>query len=198
MNRIRKTICKTLGVLLILCSVWSATTHANMVSYTFEAVVSDGMFAGQSGIGSFTFDDSNLFDSGFTTLGFAGSTFVDFNDLTTFSFSFLGQSFSGANDAGFPDTPTVDFFDGQADFLDFFVQDGGGNAINNPFIVSLNVVGLLLAHSDPNIDFVVELFVETRVLNLVSTPYLSPLMFTLLMAYILFFKRKASRKVRFA
>ncbi len=164
------------------------TAQASIITNTFEAIVFDGTFAGQIGTGEFSYDDQNL-DVDLWTIGFPGSSFVDFEDLISFSFTFLGQTYLGSDDSNFPDTPTLDIFDFVPDYLDFFVEDNVTVDIVNPLIEDFQLVGVLDA-SNNGFDFVVDMFVTERVVNNVSSPNMSSLILLFLTVY--FFRKRTS------
>jgi hypothetical protein len=162
--------------LMLICSI---QTQANIITLEFEAVVAEGSFAGQSGFGSISYDDSNLPTTGEAFLGFSGGFFADFDALTDFTFTFLGQSYSATNDSDYPDLPLFSLFDNFADSLDFFVEDGIGADIADERILDIQVFGESfdngLRDSANGYDFEVDLFVTERQLNAVSAPTVLPL-----------------------
>ncbi|MDT0594943.1 hypothetical protein [Glaciecola petra] len=167
------TIFKTALVAIVLAC--SMSTKADIITLEFEAVVFDGTFAGESGTGTISFDDTDLLLIDEEFLGFSGSSFVDFEALTDFSFTFLGQRFDQTNDLSFPDTPVFSLFDGFADSLDFFVEDGNANLIENALIVDFQIFGDFLGgglrDSANGFDFEVDLFITERVVNNANAPY---------------------------
>lgn len=166
-------LCKAVIMTIMLISALSA--KANIVTLDFEAIVVDGSFAGQSGIGSISYDTANIPLMGEAFLGFPGGGFADFEALTAFSFSFLGQSYSQLSDAGFPDLPLFSVFDSFADSLDFFVEDGVGVDILEASIIDFQIFGDFLSgglrDSNNGFDFEIDMFVTERGTTPVSAPF---------------------------
>lgn len=83
--------------------------QAATVSYDFELYVSDGFYAGETGKGSFTYDNSTLTSKGLESLGKDRGLSVQLN--------FLGTNYTEANDVNDNDDPSdtgplVNFSDG--------------------------------------------------------------------------------------
>ena len=98
--------------------VFALSTSANAVLVTenFTSTVLDGAFSGVEAVGSFTYDDS--FISGF------GFESIDANQGLTVEVSLFGQTFFESNDIDYSNgLPSLEFNNGSATLLDFFVSE---------------------------------------------------------------------------
>jgi hypothetical protein len=85
--------------LMLLAALLASSVGAQAASFNFSGMAEDGVLAGQSFSGMFSYADNALTGSGFESLA-----------LTGLQFSFAGQSFALA--AADP-VPSADFQDGQ-------------------------------------------------------------------------------------
>ncbi|MGQ8365363.1 hypothetical protein [Glaciecola sp. 1036] len=176
-----------LAAVIVVCSV---QTKAEIITLNFEAVVVEGTFAGQSGFGSISYENTDVPLTGITFLGFSGSFFSDIEALTALSFNFLGQTYSGADDSDFPLLPLFSLSDSISNSLDFFVEDGIGTEILDERIINFQIFGDRfeggLRDSNNGYDFEVDMFISERS----SVPVQSPPILLLLLAGILILRRK--------
>lgn len=81
-----------------LATIAASPTQAATVGYNFDLYVVDGLLAGYTGKGSFTYDDSTLTGKGWEFLGKQQGLSVQLN--------FLGNSYTEANDVNDNDDPS--------------------------------------------------------------------------------------------
>lgn len=101
----------TSGLVLSLAVQQVNPAQAATVNYNLAGTIQNGLLTGQTFSGTFSYDDSLLTGSGFETLG-----------VSQVNLSFLGSTFTAANDDSYPDSPTVEFSDGNFLGLNFTVS----------------------------------------------------------------------------
>ena len=117
------------------------------VTNTFIATVAEGPLAGQSGTGSFTYNDDLIIN---------GEEELNPTDGLLVTFSFDGQAFDQTNDVDFDDFPILEFSNFIPIILDYFLVDGeNGVNFNNPFLAELEMFDLF--PSSGNYDFEMEI-----------------------------------------
>lgn len=98
-----------------LATITASPVQAATVTYNFELNVIDGLYAGETGKGSFSYDDSTLTGEGLESLGVDEGLAVQLN--------FLGINYTEADDVNDNDNPLdveplVNFADGNLLGLD--------------------------------------------------------------------------------
>ena len=144
----KKTLFRTiaLGAILILAGIPGVVQSA-AVTETFVAKVLDGPLKGQTGTGSFTYDDA-----------IAEDDIIGPKEGLKVSFTFDGQVFDETNDQSFDFFPELGFEESEPIFLDFTLKDGvNGVNFNNPLLVQLSMDELLPYRGSGNFDFETEL-----------------------------------------
>ena len=146
-----------LGRCLLFCIGFALTLSPLAVFATvtenFTAVVfGDDPFTGSNYFGNFSYDETALTGVGLEELDpVFGAVTVDF--------TFEGQAFDETNDIDFDAFPTLEFFDGLVQFIDYLLVEGiNGVDFNDPTVVSVGVVGDLISDGDGG--FTVDAFVE--------------------------------------
>ena len=153
------------GILALAAGLAGQPATAATVTWTFQATVTAGPLAGQSGTGSFSYEEPS--SSGTVTLTPA--------DGLTVSFAFDGQAFDQANDVDAPDYPQLNLDAGVPLFLDFVLEEGfSGVDFANP-LIRLMELGDLAAAGGGAYDLTTDLLVQT-----VPLPATLPLLATAL------------------
>lgn len=135
---------------ILLCAL---PAQAVVVTYTFEALITDGPFQSQFAPGSFSFDDSFLV-TGNEVLGVAEGLEV--------SLTFDGQTFYKYNDVDWPDYPRLTFSNFNPIALDFLLVDGSnGVAFNDPGLAGTSYFMFSLMAPYGSSDFGAELSLVT-------------------------------------
>ncbi|MEO0379193.1 MAG: VPLPA-CTERM sorting domain-containing protein [Pseudomonadota bacterium] len=99
---------------------------AQAATFDITGTVLNGIFAGETGSGTVTFDETLLLNTGFEQLAPVGTTLIGALEDATLQIDFelAGVTYVETNDVGFPNFPTLDFEDGSLDFIDFVLEDG--------------------------------------------------------------------------
>ena len=120
---------------------------ASAITSDILGTINNGIFAGESGSGTITFDDALLTGSGLENLKPVGSG-ADGTEDGTLAISFTAGSvvFTEMNDVDYPDFPVFEFFDGALSFINYIVVDGENGA-------DLLQFGVLTAVFDGNLFF---------------------------------------------
>ena len=140
----------------LLCTPVSAV----VIVHSFSAEVPLGSpFAGETGTGTFSYDDDVL-----TGLGFESITPSTLDGMLSIMFTILGQDFTEADDIDFPDFPQLDFFDGTPNFIDFVLSEDplrGPNpiSIDAPRVVDIEIISDLSPGPPGGPDFTAEALV---------------------------------------
>jgi hypothetical protein len=130
----RKSFFCLFAALLILAGL-PGTVPADIVSYSFIGTIEDGYRMGDSGTGSFTYDD---------TLIVNGDEVLDPTNGLTVSFSFDGQLFTQTHDADFDTYPMLEFDDYTPVYLDYVLVNGQNDvAFGDNQLSELETSGLL-------------------------------------------------------
>lgn len=129
-----------LGALVV-----SSGANAALVTASFTSTTTVGEFAGSVATGTFTYDDSLISST--------GSEFLDTTDGLTVVVDVFGQTFTDIDDIAKGGThdwlPEVEFFDGVATFLDFWVSEVAFEEYVNgvleiqPNVVEINQPGVM-------------------------------------------------------
>ncbi|MEA5536629.1 PEP-CTERM sorting domain-containing protein [Crocosphaera sp. XPORK-15E] len=101
----------TSGLVLSLAVQQINPAQAATVNYNLSGTIENGLLTGQTFSGTFSYDDSLLTGSGFETLG-----------ISEVNLSFFGSIFTAVDDDSYPDSPTVEFLDGNFLGLNFTVS----------------------------------------------------------------------------
>lgn len=122
---------------LLSASAVSALLAGPAMAATFDitGTISNGIFAGISGSGTITFDETLLTGVGDESLVPVGSTTLGAIEDSTLDIIFdVGpEIFTAMNDVDFPDFPSFDFLDGALTFIDYVVVDGESGADLAPY-----------------------------------------------------------------
>lgn len=102
-------------LLAVLLTGLPLVAQSALVTKTFFSTITNGELTGNSGTGSFTYDDALI------TMG--DEMLTPLNGLLV-TFSFGGQIFTAANDASFNLFPSLNFFDFQPVHLDYVLING--------------------------------------------------------------------------
>ncbi len=153
-----------MGAILLACFFAVPTSQATVITATFEAEVTSGVFAGTVGQGSFTYDDSYLL-FGDESLGPAG-TFFGEEGLVDLQFSIFGQTFAISNDLEYPDFPLVGFFNFTPDYMEFLI-DELTIPILEPSVLAIEISDWLTPSVGGTVDFVttVSVYVATAAVS---------------------------------
>ena len=93
-------------------------TSNSITTKTFIGTIVDGPLQGQTGTGSFTYNEDLVVD--------AYETLYPAQGLTV-SFTFMGQDFNETNDIDFDDYPILEFDNFNPDVLDYMLEEGVNN-----------------------------------------------------------------------
>jgi hypothetical protein len=93
------------------------SVFATVVNDFTAIVFGDDPFTGNNYFGTFSYDETALFNVGTETLD------PFFGDVTV-SFTFESQTFDETNDSGFDSFPLLEFFDGVPVYIDYNLVDG--------------------------------------------------------------------------
>lgn len=116
----------------LLAGFTFSASAANFVTKDWTGMVESGPFAGQTSVGTFTYDQDLVEASGPTNLGpFEGVELV---------FNFLGQNFTDMNDVAWPLLPNLSFLDGDLQTLDYQVSSG----ISNPNVLQFSTSSITM------------------------------------------------------
>ena len=123
---------------LLLASLMLFPICANSAIITYNltgTVISPGPFLGNTGSGTFSYDDNDI-----TGVGVEN---IDANASLTLNFTIFGQSFTEADDVARISfgAPVLQFNDGALVFLDFYVSELTDGVSDN--VVSIDQVGVL-------------------------------------------------------
>ncbi len=119
---------KKLGV--IACALlMSSAVNATIITNNLFGEVLSGSFAGTTGSGSFSYDNTLITGVGDEML--LGTEF----DL---EFTIFGQTFTNADDIDYPEFPELVFFDGLVVAIDFVVE----GIINEPGVDNFSIIDL--------------------------------------------------------
>lgn len=133
--------------------VWIGTSgmvYADLVTQTFAGTVSDGLYQGAVGTGSFTYD---------TDLILEGDEILNVENGLTVAFSFGGQVFDESHDVDFDIFPELEFSDGRPVFLDYSLVDGQSDVnFSDPMLFAVALGEISLSPGD--VDYDVELFAQ--------------------------------------
>lgn len=88
---------------------------ATIITHGVVATVVAGPFAGAVGVGSFSYDDTDI-------TGVGGETIMAAQSLTL-TFTLFGQTFVESNDSDYASFPELSFLDGVPVILDFVVDE---------------------------------------------------------------------------
>jgi len=103
----------------LVFSLASSIASAATVTKNWSVEVMSGMFVGEVGSGTFTYDDSLISN--------LGEEYIYVTDGLTLTFNFLGQDFTQLDDLEYPSSPSLGFFEGSIVSLDYFVNSGINN-----------------------------------------------------------------------
>lgn len=119
-------------LLALVFSLASGIASAASVTKSWSVEVMSGMFAGEVGSGTFTYDDSLISNS--------GEEYINALDGLTLTLNFLGQNFTELNDFEYNLFPSLVFSNGSIVSLDYFVNSGINN--NNALDFGTSVLTL--------------------------------------------------------
>ncbi len=129
----RKYVFCLFAALLILAGL-PGMAPADIVSYSFIGTIEDGFRAGDSGTGSFTYDDALIVN---------GDETLDPTNGLTVSFSFDGQVFTQTHDSDFDAYPMLEFDDYMPTYLDYLLVNGQNDvAFGDNQLMELETSGL--------------------------------------------------------
>ncbi len=129
----RKSMFCLFAALLILAGL-PGMAPADIVSYSFIGTIEDGFRAGDSGTGSFTYDDALIVN---------GNETLDPTNGLTVSFSFDGQVFAQTHDSDFDVYPMLEFDDYMPTYLDYLLVNGQNDvAFGDNQLMELETSGL--------------------------------------------------------
>lgn len=114
-----------LGVILFTLLL-SSTVSATIITEDLFGEVLVGSLAGETGTGTFSYDDELIAGIGFETL---------VTDEFNLEFTIFSKTFTNVDDFAYPETPELIFFDGLAIELDFLVFQGIPVAGVNDFTI---------------------------------------------------------------
>lgn len=93
-----------------------APDATEIITYDFAVNVTEGVLAGNTFIGAFSYDASTITGVGMEEVGVADGLTVDMN--------FLGKDYSEVDDIDYPAYPKLVFEDGEITRLDFWIEPG--------------------------------------------------------------------------
>ena len=133
----------------------SAGSAGAITTHTFEGTVIGGPFAGTTGSGSFTFDE--------TLLTGIGDEFLTPLDGVLMDFTIFGQAFDETSDIDSPDFPELIFEDGDIVALDLIIDEDLGVSnpvpIDEPGVFSISFLDLTPVVGGA-FDFSTEIFIN--------------------------------------
>jgi len=118
MKFIQKILTSSSALLLIL----SISTHAALITESFDVEVVSGPGTGTFGTIDVMFDDTSI--SGF------GSEFLSDPDVDV-TLDLFGQTFTNSDDIDFPGLPSVGFLDGAIISIDFWISEFDGDNLTD-------------------------------------------------------------------
>lgn len=101
--------------------------QAQVVTFTFEAPVLTGDWAGEVGVGSFSIDGTLIVPPYTGDVG----PMTPVTGSMSLTFTILGQTFSDSDDSGYPTFPLLSLVDGAPQYLSFWIEEPG-TSINEP------------------------------------------------------------------
>jgi hypothetical protein len=133
----KKRYLSVLTAILMLVGI-PGMAQSDLVTYTFIGTIVDGPRTGETGTGSFTYDDDLIIN---------GDEIINpKEDGLLVSFTFDGQYFNETNDALYDESPELGFDNSEPTFLDYYIADGvNGVNFNDP-----NIAGLWF-YTDPGL-----------------------------------------------
>ena len=135
-----------LSVMLMLAGIPGIAQSA-IVTNTFIGTVEKGPLKGQTGIGSFSYDEDELI---------LADDILDPQNGLKVNFTFDGLTYIETNDPKFDEFPTLEFDFFEPIALDYDLRNGiNGVFFNNPLIVNLSIYDLF--PSSGNYDYVTEI-----------------------------------------